>query len=213
MCIAVAANASATVLLPADFPTVVTGSGVIVHGRVVGVRSALTGQRRTIETFITVDVMDALKGNPGPSVTFRVPNGQVGRYRRVLVGAPEFAEGDEVVVFLRGQAPAIPSLFGLSQGVYRVSRGAGAQPVVTPPPLMARGGGAERVARGDPARRPLPLEAFTREVEAVLGTPTRTVRATPPHLHPTAHACAAGTPHCAGAMGAPVLGAPLERRR
>ncbi|OFW01568.1 MAG: hypothetical protein A3I61_05975 [Acidobacteria bacterium RIFCSPLOWO2_02_FULL_68_18] len=163
-----ARHASATVLLPADFQTVVAGSGTIVHGRVIDVRSALVGPRRAIETFVTVEVLDAWKGSPGSSVTFRVPNGQVGRYRRVLVGAPEFAGGDEVVVFLRGQAPAIPALFGLSQGVYRVSRGARARPVVAPPPVMARGDGAERVARGESARQPLPLEAFAREVEAVL---------------------------------------------
>jgi hypothetical protein len=60
-----------------------------------------------------------LKGSPSRTVTFRVPNGQVGRYRRIVVGAPEFAVGEDVVVFLRGAAPAVPTLFGLSQGVYR----------------------------------------------------------------------------------------------
>lgn len=161
-------DVSATVLLPADFPTVVHESGVIVHGRVIEVRSALAGPQRTIESYVTVAVIAALKGDPGSTVTFRVPNGQVGRYRRILVGAPEFAQGDEVVLFLRGRAPAMPTLFGLSQGVYRVARDEAAQPVVTPPPVIVRGAGAERVVRGDPARRPLPLDAFAREVHAVL---------------------------------------------
>lgn len=182
--VAKVSTASATVLLPADFQTVVTESGVIVHGRVVDVRSAVTAPPHGIESFVTLAVVDALKGNPGPSVTFRVPNGQVGRYRRVVVGAPEFAEGDEVVVFLRGQAPGIPALFGLGQGLYRVARQTGAPTVVM---------------RGAPARGPMPLEAFAREIDAILGTPTRTVRATPSHR--------------AGAMGAPAGGAPLERRR
>jgi hypothetical protein len=167
-CIAVAAPASATVLLPADFPTVVNESGVIVHGRVIDVRSALAGPQRTIESYVTVAVIAALKGDPGSTVTFVVPNGVVGRYRRILVGAPEFAQGDEVVLFLRGRAPAMPTLFGLSQGVYRVARNEAARPIVTPPPVLARGGGAERVVRGDPARRPLPLDAFAREVHAVM---------------------------------------------
>ena len=144
------ATASATVLVPADFETVVNGSGLIVHGRVVDVRSAVTAPRGGIETFVTVAVVDAFKGNPGASVTFRVPNGQVGRYRRVIVGAPEFAEGDEVVVFLRGQAPAMPALFGLSQGVYRVTRPAGVPAVVTR------------------ARPPVPLAAFAREIDVIL---------------------------------------------
>jgi hypothetical protein len=42
---------------------------------------------------------------------FRVPGGQVGRYRRVLIGAPEFSEGEEVVLFLKGRAPGVPFPF------------------------------------------------------------------------------------------------------
>lgn len=160
-----ASPAWATVVLPADFATVVSESGVIVHGRVVDVRSEMTGPRRTIESFVTVAVFESLKGAPGASVTFRVPNGQVGRYRRILVGAPEFAEGDEVVVFLTGRPPAMPTVFGLSQGVYRVARNAAARAVVMPPPMTA---GTGRVVRGDPARGPMPIDAFAREVRAIL---------------------------------------------
>jgi hypothetical protein len=160
-------SASATVLVPADFAEVVTGSSTIVFGRVVEVRSALTGPRRVIESVVTVSVIQSLKGAAGATVAFRVPNGQVGRYRRVLVGAPEFAEGDEVVVFLEGRAPAMPSVFGLSQGVYRVTRDATAGALVAPP-VAGRGAAAERVVRGDPVRRPMPVEAFAREVRAVL---------------------------------------------
>jgi hypothetical protein len=159
---------SATVLLPADFTTVVTESTIAVHGTVVGVQAGLTGPRRSIESIITVSVITALKGTPGARVVFRVPNGQVGRYRRVLVGAPEFEEGDEVVVFLQGRAPAMPSLFGLSQGVYRVIRDSASRPLVTPPPVMARGVAAERVVRGDPVRTPMPVDQFAREVRSVL---------------------------------------------
>jgi hypothetical protein len=144
--------ASATILVAADLQTAVAESSVIVHGRVVDVRSAVTAPPRRIEKFVTVAVIDAFKGNPGRSVTFRVPNGQVGRYRRVVAGAPEFDEGDEIVVFLRGAPPAIPALFRLSQGVYRVARQAGT-------PLVLRSGGTER--------RPLPLETLTREIEAL----------------------------------------------
>ena len=160
--------AHATVILPADFATVVNGASLAVHGRVVSVQSGLTGPRRTIESFVTVAVLRSLKGTPGATVTFRVPNGQVGRYRRIVIGAPEFEEGDEVVVFLEGRAPAMPTLFGLSQGVYRVIRDSSARALVTPPPVMARGVGAERVVRGDPVRTPMPVDAFAREVQAVL---------------------------------------------
>ena len=160
--------ARATVLLPADFSEVVTGSSLIVHGRVADVRATLVGSRRTIESVVTLDVIESLRGKPGATVTFSVPNGQVGRYRRILVGAPELQPGDEIVVFLQAQPPAIPTIFGLSQGLYRVVHDVNARPLVTPPPVMARGIGAERVVRGDPARQPLAIDAFAREVRRVL---------------------------------------------
>jgi len=158
---------SATVVLPADFATVVTEASAIVHGRVIDVRSELTGPRRVIESVVTVSVFESLKGAAGPSVTFRVPNGQVGRYRRIVVGAPEFVEGDEVVVFLSGRPPAMPRLFGLSQGLYRVTRNGAGTGVVAPPPT-ARGPGSTPVVRGDPDRRPVTVEALAREVSEIL---------------------------------------------
>jgi hypothetical protein len=90
----------------------------------------------------------------------------MGRYRRVTVGAPQFAEGDEVVLFLSGRAPALPMPFGLSQGVYRVTRDT-RQALVTP--LVTEG--AARVVRGDPARRPLTIDAFARQVRALVERP------------------------------------------
>src|SRR5687767_91051 len=91
----------ATTVLPVDFAQMVSESQLIVHGRVVDVRGVMTGGRRTIESVVTMEVLDTLKGAPGRAVSFRVPNGQVGRYRRVMVGAPEFAAGDELVLFLK----------------------------------------------------------------------------------------------------------------
>ena len=117
-------RAHATVVLPADFAELVSGSQLIVRGRVASVRAQDVDGRRSIETIVTVTVADALKGRPGEMVTFRIPGGEIGRYRRVMVGAPQFAAGDEVVVFLRGSPPALPTVFGLSQGLYRVARGA-----------------------------------------------------------------------------------------
>lgn len=162
--IAVATPANATVVVPTDFAEMVTQSQVIVHGTVVDVRSQLTGGRRTIESVVTVAVLDSLKGGPVRTVMFRVPGGQVGRYRRVMVGAPEFAEGDEVVLFLRGHAPAMPMPFGLNQGVYRVSRRGGPATVA---PLITDSPG--RIVRGDPARRPLAIDTFARAVRDIDG--------------------------------------------
>jgi hypothetical protein len=158
--------ARATTILPAEFAEMVTRSPLIVHGTVVDVQARMTAGRRSIESFVTVDVIEPLKGAATSQVVFRVPNGQVGRYRRITVGAPEFRAGDEVVVFLDGRPPVVPMPFGLNQGVYRVNRRAGqvmVTPVLTP--------GAERLVRGDPARRPLTVDAFARHVRAIAGQP------------------------------------------
>jgi hypothetical protein len=166
LCLA-ALPASATVYLPAEFTEMVNTSTFIVHGRVADVRSELTRDRRSIATFVTVDIADALKGQAGPSLTFRVPGGTVGRYRRVIIGAPSFTEGEEVVLFLTSRGPSVPYPFGLSQGVYRVSRASG-RAMVMPPLVHFEGTGSERIVRGDPARRPLALGDFAREVRGVM---------------------------------------------
>jgi hypothetical protein len=155
------APARATTLVPADFAEMVSGSQVIVRGRVERVRATLTGSRRTIERIVTLTVLDDLKGHGSSEVVFRLPGGQVGRYRRVMVGAPDLAEGDEVVVFLRGRAPVVPMPFGLSQGVYRVHPGRGGPEVV---PLAPEPG---RAVRGDPSRRFPSVDEFAQSVRAL----------------------------------------------
>ena len=164
--LAMVAGVSATVIVPADFAEMVNGSQMVVHGRVVDVRSQMVGDRRTIESVVTVSVADSIKGDAGSTVFVRVPGGLVGRYRRFMVGAPVFRPGEEVVLFLTGRAPAIPMPFGLSQGVYRVSRAADGSAVVAPP-VLSEG----RVVRGDPARRPLEIGAFLQQVRAAMGRP------------------------------------------
>ena len=154
----------ATVIVPADFAEMVAASQLVVRGRVVAVRSQMVGDRRTIESVVTVSVDDAIKGAPGSTVVVRVPGGQVGRYQRFMVGAPSFAQGEELVLFLTGRPPAIPMPFGLSQGVYRVSRGVDGRALVAAP-LLAEG----RIVRGDPARRPLEVAAFVEQVRALMG--------------------------------------------
>lgn len=160
---------SATVLVPAEFREIVAGSQIIAHGRVAEIRAEWTDDRRQIDTVVTLDVSTYLKGGPGEVVTFRVPGGQVGRYRNVVVGAPEFREGEEAVVFLRAEGPAVARVFGLNQGVFRVR----ADPrtgrrLVLPPVLMAAGVEAEPVRRGSATRTPLPLDSFATTVRAAM---------------------------------------------
>ena len=163
-CVLAGGQLYATTLVPAEFGQMAREAEVIVHGTIVSVQGQL-GPRRQIESLVTVQVVDTLKGTPGAQTVFRVPGGRVGQYRRVMVGAPQFAAGEEVFLFLKGRAPAIALPYGLSQGVYRVARSGGAATVL---PAVVSGSG--RVTRGDPARQPLDPASFARQVQLALGS-------------------------------------------
>jgi hypothetical protein len=158
----------ATVLLPAEFREIVEGSHLIVYGHVSDAEPELSDDRKRIDTVVTFEVSTYLKGSAGATLTFRVPGGQIGRYRSVTVGAPVFQSGDEAVLFLRQPEAGVPHVFGLNQGVFRVQREARTERRMVMPPLMSRGEAPESVIRGARSRRPMSLEAFGAQVKTVL---------------------------------------------
>lgn len=161
--------AHATIVLPADLGDLTRGARAIVHGRVVDVRAVRAEDRRHVDTLVTLEAMAYLKGDLGATVTFRVPGGQLGRYRSVTIGAPVFEAGEEVVLFLSARGPSIPYVLGLSQGAFRVIVDPQtSDKLVVPPPLVA-GLTAGPVVRGDAARQPLPLARLRDEVRRLVG--------------------------------------------
>jgi hypothetical protein len=169
--LALARPAGATVIVAADLRELVAGSSWIVHGRVVDIHAEWREDQRRIDSFVTVEVEEAFKGNVGRRVTFVVPGGQVGIYRSITVGAPAFARGDEVVLFLNARNAPVPYVLGLSQGVFRVAPGPDGGRLVTPPAMLAHGPAGTaptRIVRGDPARTPLPLGVFGDRIRALL---------------------------------------------
>jgi hypothetical protein len=162
----------ATVLVPAEFREIVAGSQIIVYGRIADVRPEWSDDRRRIDTVVSVQAGSYLKGGPASVVTFRVPGGTIGRYKNVMVGAPEFQPGEEAVLFLRADGPTMAYVFGLSQGVFRVRVDArSGRRLVVPPVLMARGDAPQTVRRGTTERKPLPLDAFAATVRAAMALP------------------------------------------
>ncbi|MGE3509209.1 MAG: hypothetical protein AB7N65_10035 [Vicinamibacterales bacterium] len=157
-----ATGAAATVLIPVELRELTREAGAIVRGRVVAVDARWTDDRRGIETLVTLAVESYLKGSFGETLTFRVPGGRLGRLRSVMVGAPQFAPEQRVIVFLGHRGPTVPHVIGLSQGVYRITPMAGSWHVT--PPALSGTGGTRPVIRGDRTRRPLPLDAFEAEV-------------------------------------------------
>ncbi|MFL6281278.1 MAG: hypothetical protein ACJ731_14270 [Vicinamibacterales bacterium] len=164
-----ARDVRATVLVPAEFREIVAGSQVIVYGRVTAVRAEWSDDRSRIDTLVTVMAGSYLKGGPGSTVTFRVPGGQIGRYRNVMIGAPQLQAGEEAVLFLSASGPSIAHIFGLSQGLYRVKVDSRTgRRMVVPPVLMTDGDGSQTIVRGDTNRRQLSLDEFAATVRQAM---------------------------------------------
>jgi hypothetical protein len=165
--VALGPTVRALTVLPATFEELVRESAAVVHGRVRSVQAAWTVDRRTIQSTVTLDVVDAFKGTATETATFVVPGGTAGGRILVVPGAPVFHAGDEVVVFLRGRAPTLPEPVGLSLGVYRVSSAAtSGTSMVVPSPIHAASL-PTRVTRGTSARTVRSLAAFAADVRAV----------------------------------------------
>ena len=163
-----ASGLRATVLIPADLGDLSRGARAIALGRVAAVDARWADDRRSIDTLVTLDVDAYLKGSLGSPLRFRVPGGELGRYRSILVGAPEFTINQRVVVFLGASGPRVPYLLGLSQGVFRVVAARnGSGWLVTPPPVLPAVAGPSRVVRGDAGRQPMPLADFERQLRAL----------------------------------------------
>jgi hypothetical protein len=171
-CVCAAVPLSATLIVPAEFRQVVAESTLIVRGRVTDVR-AVDVRDVGVETVVTVAVENVLKGQSERFVYLKVPGGEIGRYRFVMVSAPVFKTGQRAVLFLKRGADNFWRPFGLNQGVFRIH----ADPVsglpVVPPPVVAgrnapRTGPAER---GDPRRKLMPIPEFESLVRLVMLTP------------------------------------------
>src|SRR3954465_3834700 len=115
-------SSRATVLIPADLGELSRDALAIARGRVAALDSQWTEDHATIETIVTLEVEGYLKGSLGSTLRFRVPGGELGRFRSIVVGAPEFVVDQRVVVFLGANGPSVPHVLGLNQGVFRMSR-------------------------------------------------------------------------------------------
>jgi len=165
------ASLRATVFVPADLNELAVGARAIVYARITDVRPLVSDDRLRVESQVTAEAIGYVKGNLGRSISFRVPGGTVGAYRTMMVGAPTFEPGEEVILFFATRPSALPYLLGFSQGVYRVRVDArtGVRMVVPAPPIST--GTEVALKRG--TRAPMPLDEFTRQVRALIASGRR----------------------------------------
>jgi hypothetical protein len=145
---------------------------LIVRGRVTDVRS-VSVPGNGIESIATVAVESVLKGQASAFVYVRVPGGEAGRSRVVMVGAPTFRNGQRAVLFLR-QSTTDSSYrpIGLTLGVYRVQPDPRTSRPVVAPPLVSgvTEGRFGPAVRGDTRRRLMPIQDFESLVRAVVAS-------------------------------------------
>lgn len=161
-------EAFAITVIPITFEQLVEEAAAVVYGRVRDVRGQWTADRRGIDSLVTVEPLRYVKGDLGDRVVVRMPGGEAGGRIHLIPGAPVVRDGDLVVMFLRAEGPAVPTIIGVTQGLFRVSvdRHSGA-PLVTPPPLKASAAG--RIIRGAAERRALTIDAFASAVRDAAG--------------------------------------------
>ena len=156
----------ASLIVPADLPTLVSEAQTIALGRVTEVRGVIRPGTRRVDSYVAFAVDEPIKGEASGTIIFRTLGGVSGRYRTIVHGSPAFAPGDEAVLFLgRG---ATPYPIGLTQGVFRVRRDrvTGARAIL-PPPMLIDPKATMTVRRGDGTRVPIAVESFTSMVRAL----------------------------------------------
>jgi hypothetical protein len=174
MLVVAGVSLQATLIIPADFRTVVNDASLIVRGRVTDVRSVET-PGIGVESVATVAVENVLKGQASGFVYVRVPGGIIGNRRYSTVGSPAFRVGQRAVLFLR-PSPTDSSFrpIGLTMGVYPIQTDpATGRVTITEPPILAGSttNATGAVVRGDRRRVPSTVPEFESFVKLAMVTP------------------------------------------
>jgi hypothetical protein len=162
------ASLAATVFVPAEFKEIVADAGLIVRGRVTDVRP-MSVPGGGVESIVTVGIETVLKGQANGFVSMRIPGGDAGRYRHVMLGAPVLRNGQRAVFFLKRGNDAVWRPIGLSMGVYPVHTDPqSGQSLVRPPVVAGRTASMGPVIRGDARRKHLGVQEFESLVQLII---------------------------------------------
>ncbi|MCK6547402.1 hypothetical protein L6R52_16250 [Myxococcota bacterium] len=175
--IGVASRADATVVKALTLAEKCAIAPVVVHGLVERVEVEWEVPDATLQTRITVKVIESLKGDakPGARIIVRQAGGKLGELTQHIPGTSTYEPGEEAVLFLEPLGADLVEL-GVGIGKYAVD-GTG-QKLVTHAPEVA---GARQDERGRMIVTPLapmtpePLASFLKKVRShVGGIPTET---------------------------------------
>ena len=185
--VSVAPAALALSVIPPSFEDLVAESELVIDAEVTGSRSELSQYqgRPLVYTYVTLRVLDAVKGAPGATVELRILGGTVGEFTLEVSGVPTFEAGDRNLFFIAGNGSAFCPLVAVPHGYYpirkRVSDGAevvlrsNGAPLVAVPDVSSELGRRSAGATGTAAReRALTLAGFKKAIrEEVAGARTQ----------------------------------------
>ena len=131
-CLIFTGTVFATTVIPPSFDELVSQAEMIFQGSVTDVRSEWTGEgaQRHIMSYVTLKVEDAIKGNPGSTVTLRMLGGTVGGETMEVSDAPKFKVGDRDILFVENNGTQFVPLVGIMHGRFRVKKDASGQDTV-----------------------------------------------------------------------------------
>ena len=157
-----AGPARAMLAVPATVEDLARSSDAVLRGKVVSVSSEWAEDQRRIFTRVEVAPTSVWRGSARARVTVLVPGGVVGRIGQRVDGAPGFAKGEEVVVFLTGAAPGSFRVNGLAQGKFRVD-GPAARPQLAQVGFVPRA----ELRAGERLVEPMDVAELERRVRSV----------------------------------------------
>ncbi len=116
-------NADAATVEAMTLNDMVERAEMIVIGRVSSSRADWNARRTRIYTYVTLVVERFLKGGAGErEITVRHWGGDVGGFRSLVPGSPQFVVGEEVLLFCAGTRARVPSVLGLALGKFTITR-------------------------------------------------------------------------------------------
>ena len=115
-----AAPAAATTLARMDLDDLTAASQTIVYGKIVASRTEWDKTRSVIYTFYTVRPIQYLKGQLGPEFLLQEMGGTLDGLTMTVPSAPQFAVGQEEVLFIWTDPLGRNLVTGMEQGAVGV---------------------------------------------------------------------------------------------
>jgi hypothetical protein len=113
---------TATTVIPPTFEQLVQQAELIFLGTVTDVKSVWEGEgaQRHIETYVTFQIQDSVKGDAGNSYTIRMLGGTVGDETMLVTDAPKFEVGGSDILFVEHNYDQFVPLVGIGHGRFHV---------------------------------------------------------------------------------------------